>query len=1062
MRMLEADSMRKMNRKTVFFCLTLLIIFLSLNFFQGNNFNTTLVSAQQEKAEVVEIQDRSIILNWTIPSIHNFNSFRISLLSNQSKEESTWTMILFNNSIEVSITSFSLANFSSDGIVKSAQKIHTANFTSYVVETTAESVQTKITGLQPSTNYTFFLYLSNSSLVVEEENQVIYLLTEELYWNSTIIKTQLSSEDAIEYSRRATILTLLFIVVIFVVIFYFFAKKDVPFNRIAYIFIFPALFALVLLEIYPIIYGVILSFTSYNLRRGEIPKFNWFQNYANVAENPQLPIVFTTTLVWTTLIIIAKILLGFFIAYLIHFKVKRKKLWYLFLYLPWAIPSYIKILSWRTFIQGNAGDSFFNMLFGTNVNLGSQPYITLIIACFVEVWDSIPLITTLFLGGMSSIPRELNELAEIDQIGEGTSIRKIVVPLIKPIILPAIILEIIKTFGSFNVAFFLTKGYPILSYGVSDAGIIGATDLFSTFTFYMFYQKREIGIAAAYSTIMSLLTLFFVLLWIKMSRGTQSTYQPSKKKLPKRSKNFLPILGLFQALGYILAGITGFRYFGIHYNIHLNYIIGSLYFIASILLFFYSENIYNWFKLLIIIDLIISVSQFFVFQMWFAFNWNIFIVFFELFILSGIKKKSACDTKKNFLLRIKEEIQSFRYKIKNSLQNIDRHLIDLHSLHLVFTLQTLILLLLNIILKNKNWIMWSIFAIFLVGLVVSFFSNIMLKTSIVLQIPLLLGLVFSSSPIGWMIGFIILSTVFAFNYAKVGLVQTSLLSKKSFGNRILRLISRPKNSSMVLLVVIIIAFIPIWNIAWIAFATGNQIVPTSFIPKNPTLDNFRLLFTEEDIYLNFGNSLLVALGSAGICVFITTLAGYSFSRYNFKAKKEMMVGVFVLKIFTGILTLIPFYLIMFNLGLIDTYIGVILAYSTHTIPIALWIIKGYIDSIPKELDEASQIMGNTSLRTIRKIILPLSGPALAITFLLNFLAAWNGFLLAYVLLQSSSKYTLPVKLFTFIESIEGGDPQWGLFAAASILVIIPLLIIFIFLRNYILKGFDSSTEMGDV
>ncbi|MCG3221732.1 MAG: hypothetical protein H7641_10165, partial [Candidatus Heimdallarchaeota archaeon] len=205
MRILEVDSMRKMNRKTVFYCLILLIIFLSLNFFQGNNFDTTLVSAQQEKAEVVEIQDRSIILNWTIPSIHNFNSFRISLLSNQSEEESTWTMILFNSSIEVSISSFSLTNFSSDGLVNSAQKIHTSNFTSYVIETTAESVQTKITGLQPSTNYTFFLYLSNSSLVVEEENQVIYLLTEELYWNSTIIKTQLSSEDAIEYSRRATI-----------------------------------------------------------------------------------------------------------------------------------------------------------------------------------------------------------------------------------------------------------------------------------------------------------------------------------------------------------------------------------------------------------------------------------------------------------------------------------------------------------------------------------------------------------------------------------------------------------------------------------------------------------------------------------------------------------------------------------------------------------------------------------------------------------------------------------------------------------------------------------------
>jgi arabinogalactan oligomer/maltooligosaccharide transport system permease protein len=153
---------------------------------------------------------------------------------------------------------------------------------------------------------------------------------------------------------------------------------------------------------------------------------------------------------------------------------------------------------------------------------------------------------------------------------------------------------------------------------------------------------------------------------------------------------------------------------------------------------------------------------------------------------------------------------------------------------------------------------------------------------------------------------------------------------------------------------------------------------------------------------------------------------------------------------------------MFNLGLIDTYIGTILAYSTHTIPLALWIIKGYIDSIPKELDESSTIMGNSRFRTLRKIILPLSGPALAITFILNFLSTWNGFLMAFVLLQSSSRYTLPIRLYTFLGSIESGTPEWGLFAAASILVTIPLLLVFIFLRNYLLRGIDSSVNVRDV
>ncbi|MHA1398474.1 MAG: ABC transporter permease subunit [Candidatus Heimdallarchaeaceae archaeon] len=207
---------------------------------------------------------------------------------------------------------------------------------------------------------------------------------------------------------------------------------------------------------------------------------------------------------------------------------------------------------------------------------------------------------------------------------------------------------------------------------------------------------------------------------------------------------------------------------------------------------------------------------------------------------------------------------------------------------------------------------------------------------------------------------------------------------------------------------------------------------------------------------------MVSLGSASLCIFLTVLAAYAFSRYIFKAKKEMMVGVFILKMFTGILTLIPLYLIMYNLGLIDTYMGVILAYSTHTIPLGLWLIKGYMDSIPKELDESAQLMGNSTFRILRKIIFPLAAPAVAIVFLLSFLSAWNGFLLAFVLLQTPSKYTLPIKLYTFIGSIDTGFPEWGMFAAAALLVILPLLIVFVFLKNHLFRGLDISIEGGDI
>jgi arabinogalactan oligomer/maltooligosaccharide transport system permease protein len=937
----------------------------------------------------------------------------------------------------------------------------TNNFTVYVVPTNSETLQIKVTGLLPVSTYILSLSITNSSLVTDNDSIFVKINSEHQVWKSDYLKTLVSSDEALRISRISTAVTLAVIVLVFIALMIFFARRDVPFNRVAYLFIFPALFALVLLEIYPIIYGIILSFTSYTLKRGEIPEFNWLQNYIEVSENPQLPIAFTTTLVWTTLIILAKIVLGFIIAYIIQYKVKRKKLWYLMIYLPWAIPSYIKILSWRTFIHGNTGYSFFNFLFGTNVNLVSQPYVTLIVACFVEVWDSIPLITTLFLGGLSSIPSQVNDLAEIDQINERTRIRRIIVPLIKPIILPAIILEIIKTFGSFNVAYLLTNGYPLLSYGTSEAGVIGATDLFSTFTFYMFYEQRQIGIAAAYSTIMSLLTLFFVIVWIKMSRGTQSAYRPVREKLPRRTGILIPILTALQGVGYLLSGIMGFRYFGIHWNLPLNYMLATFYFVITFLLIRIKNRSYKVLKLILILDLIFSASQFFVLQMWYAFNWNVIIVFLQLFILSTVKVKRNSSSKISLFQSIRIKWRSIIDWLRSFSLKIDNILTDLGSLHFVILIQSLFLLISNVIV-DPSVLIWIIFSLFSITLISSLFIELVTKISIFIQPILWIGLVFEWAPIGWKIVHVVLSIVFFINYSKNYVNRFKEKNANHFLKKTLSFLSYPKNNSILLLLIILITFVPVWNILWIAFSSGNQIVPTSFFPQNPTLDNFRLLFTEEEILRHFGNSLMVSLGSATICILVTTFAAYAFSRYAVKGKNEIMVGVFVLKMFTGILTLIPFYLIMFNLGLINTYIGVILAYSTHTIPLGLWIIKGYMDSIPKELDDSALVMGNKNRRILRKIILPLAGPAIAIAFLLNFLRAWNGFLLSFVLLQSSDRYTLPIKLFSLVGSIEASLPEWGMFAAASILVIIPLLIVFFFLRNYLLKGLDSSMDLREV
>jgi arabinogalactan oligomer/maltooligosaccharide transport system permease protein len=542
-----------------------------------------------------------------------------------------------------------------------------------------------------------------------------------------------------------------------------------------------------------------------------------------------------------------------------------------------------------------------------------------------------------------------------------------------------------------------------------------------------------------------------------MSKGTESSFQPSETKKKRNYKIIIPTFLIIQAVGYIVSGIVGFRYFGYHWNPVLSYIMASFFVISSMLFIWKPNQSSTGLKLLLVVDLIFSLIQFFLFQMWFAFNWNIFVVAVEFFIIANIPRKKINS---NFVInKLRRTAQNTRKIVITTSQRIDTKLTDLNVIHLFLVVQASILLISNLILGSSFWLVWTIFGLNILVIFCSVFSRSITMFSILLQPIIWIGLCFAWEPIGWKIIHATVSLVFTINY-----IQKQLNKQKENGflRRVSSFLSFPINSSVALLSISFIAFIPMWNIFWIAFSPSNTVVPTNFFPSNPTLNNFVLLFTQENILLYFGNSLLVSIGSATLCILLTVLAAYAFSRYKFKVKKQLMVGVFIMKMFTGILTLIPFYLIMFNLGLIDNYIGVILAYSTQTIPLGLWIIKGYMDSIPKELDESALLMGNSTLRVLRKVVLPLAAPAIAVAFLLNFLTAWNGFLLAFVLLQSPLRYTLPIKLYTFLGSLETSSPEWGMFAAASLLVMIPMILMFIFLRNYLLKGTNYHVHGGDI
>ena len=161
--------------------------------------------------------------------------------------------------------------------------------------------------------------------------------------------------------------------------------------------------------------------------------------------------------------------------------------------------------------------------------------------------------------------------------------------------------------------------------------------------------------------------------------------------------------------------------------------------------------------------------------------------------------------------------------------------------------------------------------------------------------------------------------------------------------------------------------------------------------------------------------------------------------------------------FPGVIILVPYFMVMKTLGLLNTSIGLILAYSVTALPLCIWMLKGFFDTVPRELEEAALLDGCTQVQVFRRIVLPLSLPAVAVTALFSFLAAWNEFLLALVFNTSNEQYTLPVGLASMIPA---NGQRWGDFAAASILVSVPVVILFVLFQKPLVQGLSFGGVKG--
>lgn len=252
---------------------------------------------------------------------------------------------------------------------------------------------------------------------------------------------------------------------------------------------------------------------------------------------------------------------------------------------------------------------------------------------------------------------------------------------------------------------------------------------------------------------------------------------------------------------------------------------------------------------------------------------------------------------------------------------------------------------------------------------------------------------------------------------------------------------------------------PLLRIVGVSLKPGDRLFSTEMelFPKEITWSNYYEVFTGTGFFSWLFNSLLITVLTAGIGVSLAASAAYALSRFKFPGRASILIFLMATQMIPVIVLLLPLYFILKRLGLIDTYFGVIAAYSVTTLPFCVWLLKGYFDTVPRSLEEAAQVDGLTLVGSFWKVVLPLSTPSLAIAMLFSITQAWNEYIVARVVLQSSELYTWPLGLF----ELQGDfSARWGLFAAASVAVTIPVIGVFLYSSKWLLSGLTLGGVKG--
>ena len=272
-----------------------------------------------------------------------------------------------------------------------------------------------------------------------------------------------------------------------------------------------------------------------------------------------------------------------------------------------------------------------------------------------------------------------------------------------------------------------------------------------------------------------------------------------------------------------------------------------------------------------------------------------------------------------------------------------------------------------------------------------------------------------------------------------------------------------------LVIAVFLIIFSIFPVLWVVSASLNptgSLATQTLIPKNPGFGNYTTLLSSDifPFWRWFGNSLKIASITSVVSLAITTIAAYAFSRFRFKGRQTMLKALFLIQVFPSLLALVATFLMISQVGDVFPFMGLgshnslILVYLGGSMGVNIWLMKGFLDTIPRDIDESAMVEGASDWQIFTKLILPLLRPILIVIAILNYIGTYGEFVLARVLLRDSAQYTLMLGLQTFAGA--QFTQRWGVFAAGALLGALPIMIIYLTLQDQIVGGLTQGAVKG--